>query len=150
MTGKFAKDESVVLSLVSDCVNFGLDEKQSLLYIKTRFGKDMSPRTYYKYKKKIDSGQYAEQWLSYFAKVGFLINHKQYIETIETIQKDTMKDYLVLNTQDTRSKNMKVINTLRNDIRENTKLLQELSLGTPIIAQIKAKLENAQMLSVSP
>jgi hypothetical protein len=36
---------------------------------------------------------------------------------------------------------------LRYEIRESAKLLQELYLGTPIIAQIKAKIENAQMLN---
>ena len=39
------------------------------------------------------------------------------------------------------------IRRLRYEIRENAKLLQELSLGTPIVAQLKAKidqLENAK------
>ena len=44
-------------------------------------------------------------------------------------------------------KDSQEIRRLRYEIRENAKLLQELSLGTPIVAQIKAKidqLENAQ------
>ncbi|MEP6576408.1 MAG: hypothetical protein ABJB85_08280 [Nitrososphaerota archaeon] len=42
------------------------------------------------------------------------------------------------------------ISRLKNDIRENAKLLSELGLGTPIISAIKAKLEeNAKTIQIS-
>ena len=65
------------------------------------------------------------------------------------IQKDTIRDYLVEQNRIGEDKNKYDIRQLRYEIRENAKLLQELSLGTPIIAQIKAKidqLQNAQVL----
>ena len=39
---------------------------------------------------------------------------------------------------------------LKNDIRENAKLLSELGLGTPIISAIKAKIQekNAETIQV--
>lgn len=141
------RDKIILQALVSDCVNFGLSEKESLQYIEARFGKSIAARTYYLLKKKIDNGQYSKEWLSYFTKVGFLVTHKKIIDLMEMIQKDTLKEYLAEKEKtepDQRSEH-KIIR-LRNEIRENAKLLQELSLGTPIIAQIKAKLENVEML----
>ena len=44
---------------------------------------------------------------------------------------------------------MDLVQKLRYEIRESCKLIQELSLGTPIIAQIKAKLEHAELLQQS-
>jgi hypothetical protein len=62
------------------------------------------------------------------------------------VQHDTLKDYLIEKSKPFEIRNKNEISKLRYEIRENAKLLQELSLGTPVIAQIKAKIENAQML----
>jgi len=53
---------------------------------------------------------------------------------------------LVENSKSYELKNKNEISKLRYEIRESAKLLQELYLGTPIIAQIKSKIDNAQML----
>ena len=59
------------------------------------------------------------------------------------VQKDTIRDYLIeQNKQPAERRNLDLIQKLRYEIRENAKL-QELSLGKPVIAQIKAKLEHA-------
>jgi hypothetical protein len=47
--------------------------------------------------------------------------------------------------QNSENKDPEEIRKIRNDIRENCKLLQELSLGTPIIAQIKTRIENVEV-----
>ena len=151
MGGSFkAREIEALKTLVSDCVNYGLTEKQALSYIKARLGKEISPKTYYQRKKEVDTGKSANEWLSFFTKVGFVIKHKQIIEVIETIQKDTLQDYLIEQSRNHDGKDKHEIRQLRYEIRENAKLLQELSLGTPIIAQIKAKLDqNVEVLQSS-
>jgi hypothetical protein len=37
---------------------------------------------------------------------------------------------------------------VKNDIRENAKLLSELGLGTPIISAIKSKIQDAEAIQV--
>jgi hypothetical protein len=144
--GNFKANENEYLnSLVADCVNFGLNEKESLTYIESRFGKQISPETYYRRKKSINSGNYAKEWINHFSKVGFLIKHKQIIEVIEGLQQDTLKEYLIEKNKSYEVKNKNEISKLRCEIRESAKLLQELYLGTPIIAQIKAKIENIEI-----
>jgi hypothetical protein len=146
------KDKPVLQQLVSDCVNYGFSEKESLAYIKARFGREISSRSYHRFKVKVESGEHANDWLNYFTKVGFVINHKQIIDVIEMIQKDIVRDYLI--EQNKPNKNKYEIRQLRFDIRDNAKLLQELALGTPIVAQIKAKIQelekkNAELLQAS-
>lgn len=145
--GNFKANENEILNaLVSDTVNYGLNERESLSYIKARFGREISAETYYRRKKQIDSGDYAKEWLNYFSKIGFVVKHKQIIDVIEMVQQDTLRDYLIEQSKPYEIRNKNEVARLRYEIRENAKLLQELSLGTPIIAQIKAKINNAQML----
>ncbi|MET0786453.1 MAG: hypothetical protein ABWY25_07100 [Paenisporosarcina sp.] len=148
MGGSFKNRESqILMPLVADCVNYGLSEPEALAYIKTRLGRTISPGTYYNRKKKVDSGEYANQWMSYYTRVGFLVTHKKIIDVIETIQKDTLRDYFIENSKPHEQKNMDLIQKLRYEIRENSKLIQDLSLGSPIVAQIKAKIEHAESIS---
>ena len=137
------------MALIADTVNYGLSEKESLSYIKARFGKEISSNAYYNRKKKVDSGIYANEWLNFFSRVGFVVNHKRIIDTVEKMQQDTLKDYLIEQSKSYENKNKNEISKLRYEIRENCKLMQELSLGTPIIAQIKAKIENVEVLQSS-
>jgi len=148
--GNFKANENEILnSLVADCINFGLNEKESLSYIKSRFGKEISAETYYRRKKSINSGNYANEWINYFSKVGFVVKHKQIIEVIEGLQQDTLQDYLIEKSKPYEIRNKNEVSKLRFEVRESAKLLQELYLGTPIIAQIKAKIEHVEMLQSS-
>lgn len=149
--GNFKANENEILTaLVADCINYGFSEKEALSYIKARLGgKEISAETYYRRKKNIDSGNYAKEWSSYFSKVGFVVKHKQIIEVVEKMQQDILKDYLIENTKSFEIRNKNEISKLRYEIRESAKLLQELYLDTPIIAQIKAKIENVEMLQSS-
>ena len=142
MGGKFtAKENEMLKALVADCINYNFNERESLTYIKSRLGREISADAYYRRKKQINSGDYAKEWLNYFSKIGFIVKHKQIIEVIEKMQQDTLKDYLKEQSKPYEIRNKNEIRRLRFEIRENAKLLQDLSLGTPIIAQIKAKLD---------
>lgn len=144
MGGSFtAKENEMLKALVADCINYNFNERESLTYIKSRLGREISADVYYRRKKQINSGDYAKEWLNYFSRVGFVVKHKQIIEVVEKIQQDSLKDYLIEQSKPYEIRNKNEIKQLRYEIRENAKLLQELSLGTPIIAQIKAKIDQS-------
>ena len=144
--GNFKANEKEILNaLVSDCINYGFSEKDALSYIKARLGgREISAETYYRRKKIVDPGSYASEWISYFSRVGFVVKHKQIIDIIEMIQRDILRDYLFEQNRNTDDRNQPLIRQLRFDIRENSKLLQELTLGTPIIAQIKVRIDKLE------
>ena len=141
------KENQILMSLVADCVNYGFTKKEVLAYIHARLGRGISTHAYYVCKKLVDSGYYAKESLNYFTRVGFVVKHKQIIEIIEMLQKDSIRDYLIEQAKPHRQKDIDLIQKLRYEIRENCKIMQELSLGTPIIAQIKAKLEHSESIS---
>jgi mevalonate kinase len=78
-------------------------------------------------------------WLNHFTRIGFVSNHKKHIENIEAILEDSLKQFFV--EKNRKNRDERRIQQLKSDIRENTKLLSELNLGTPIISAIKTKVE---------
>ena len=65
-------------------------------------------------------------------------------------QQDTIRDYLIEMSKPHENRNPELIMKYRYEIMENGKLEQELSLGTPIIAQIKTTVDhNSEVLQPS-
>jgi hypothetical protein len=90
-----AKENETLMPLVADCVNYVFSEKEALTYIMTHLGRQISAETYYRRKKRVDGEKYANEWLNYFSRVSFVIKHKQILEVVEMVQKDTIRDYLI-------------------------------------------------------
>src|SRR5574339_309800 len=113
------------MSLVADCVNYGFTEKEALAYIHARLGRGISTHVYHVRKKLVDSGHCAKEWLNYFTHVGFVVKHKQIIEIIEMLQKDSIRDYLIQQAKPQGQKDIDLIQKLRYEIRENCKIFRE-------------------------
>jgi hypothetical protein len=83
------------VTLVSDCVNYVFSEEEALAYIKARLGRQISTDAYYKRKRLVDSGMYTKEWMCHYSKVRFLVKHKQILQVMDTVQQDTMRDYII-------------------------------------------------------
>ena len=66
------------------------------------------------------------------------------MEHIQRLEEDSMRQFFVETLRQGGNRNEDRILKLKQDIRDNVKLLSELGLGTPIISAIKAKLERQQ------
>ena len=144
MSGTRDTENKLLNELVKDCIMYRLTESEALEYIKFRHHA-ISLASYKSRKGKVQSDQSSQIWLNHFTRIGFVNNQKQQIEVIEKIQSDSLKQlYLECAKQDRRDEG--IIFRLKEDIRENTKLLSEFGLGMPIIAAIKAKLEEATQI----
>ena len=124
--------------LVKDCITYKLTETEALEYIKIRFH-PISLSSYKLRKSNILSDKSTHLWLNHFTRIGFVSNHKKHIEHIETILEDSLKQFFC--EKNKKNRDERKIQQLKSDIRENTKLLSELNLGTPIISAIKARVE---------
>jgi hypothetical protein len=134
-------DNKFLNSLVQDCITFRLTEIESLEYIKTRYGKSISAPSFNRRKANVSSELSTETWLTHFTRIGYVKNHQQDIETISKIRDDSIHQLKIeIDRQENRDE-YKILK-LKADIRDNTQLLSELNLGTPIISAIKAKLES--------
>jgi hypothetical protein len=138
-------DDKFLNSLVVDSIVYRLTIEESLSYIETRF-KRICKRTYNNRKNDVLSDESTQVWLNHFTRIGFVQHHKEQIEHIQRVQNDSLRQFYEETTKENRNENM--ILRLKNDIRENAKLLSELGLGTPIISAIKAKLQDAETIQV--
>jgi hypothetical protein len=144
-------------SLVIDSIIYRLSTAESLAYIKTRF-KTISEAAYKQRKARVLSDNSTNIWLNQFTRIGFVTHHKQQIEHIQRLQEDSLRQFFIESIRDQGERNEDKLLRLKADIRDNSKLLSELGLGTPIIAAIKARLEgnknnsknvNAEAIQVS-
>lgn len=75
-------------------------------------------------------------------------HHREQIETIQKIQDDSLRQLSIETGKETRDEVK--IRCLKHDIREDVHLLSELGLGTPIIAAIKKRIDDARMTKLNP
>jgi hypothetical protein len=128
-------------SLVVDSIIYRLSTEESLSYIQTRF-KKISEASYKKRKAAVLSDESTQVWLNYFTRIGFVQHHKEQMEHIQRVEEDSMRQFFVETIKGNRNEDR--ILKLKQDIRDNVKLLSELGLGTPIISAFKAKLERQE------
>jgi hypothetical protein len=135
------KDNKALTILIEDTILYGFSEKESMEYINKRFGKPISLSVYYTRKRNIEAGKQADQWLTYFTKAGFLVHHKQLLDSMNFIQQDNFKRLVRELEKPYEEQNEIKILTIKREIRENIKTLAELGTSTPIVSQVKRKME---------
>ena len=141
------RDNRLLNELVKDCITYKLDTNEAVQYIQTRYGKPVAASSYKARKARVLSDDSTNLWLSNFTRIGFVQSHQTDIETISKIRDDSMHQLQIEIDKPDRDE-YKILK-LKQDIRDNTQLLSELNIGTPIISAIKSKLENAKTLQVS-
>jgi hypothetical protein len=136
-------DSRLLNKLVSDGITFGLTEKEALKYIEIEFGRPVSPKTWRRRKAYMMSEPSTQEWLNNFTRIGFVLHHRKQIDDIQKIQDDSLERYFRESIKE--KPNEQLILQLKEDIRQNSKLLSEYGLGTPIISKIKAKLAELEL-----
>jgi hypothetical protein len=141
-------DSRFLNELVKDTITFRLTTDESLAYVAIRFGRAISIASYKLRKSHLLSEQTTNIWLDYFTRIGFIQLHKENMENLQKIQEDTLRQLLLEINR--KPRNEWVILKLKEDARENMKLLSELALGTPIINSIKKKMQELALNSNNP
>ena len=127
--------------LVTDCITYSLTEKETHRYIEEEYGKPKSSKTYFTIKSRLESQSEvtSQLWLNEFTRIGFVQHHRKLIDNLERIYEDNLNRFFIESRKEPR--NDELILKINANIRENTRLLCELGLGSPIIAAVKAKLQ---------
>ena len=139
-----------------DCITFRLKEKHALEYIGKEFGQPVSKAAYWRRRAKLLTSDSHKGWMDWFTRIGFVQSHRRQMEDIQKIQDDSLHYFYEL----TNPKPMQIFGTkirgdenlilnLKEDIRANTRLLAEMALGTPILAAIKRRIEDAYQLQLA-
>ena len=147
MSSKLEYRQKLLDKLVSDCITYRLTEKEALQYIEKEYGKSISSKTYFNIKARVESDDSNQAWFNQFTRIGFVQLHRKLLDNLMKVYEDNMNRFFII-SRELRSGNIRdeeTIFKLNREIRENTKLLSDLSLGTPIIAAIKSKLKQHEI-----
>src|SRR5215510_8765166 len=124
--------------LVLDCITFRLSREEALAYIQQRFGKPVSLSSYLNRRGAAESDKGIQNWLNYFTRVGFVKLHKELLDNARTLLRDTNRRLIIEMSRNPPNEDR--IERLKNQIHDEIDLCSELSLGTPIVAQIRSRL----------
>ena len=88
------RDGQLMEQLVLDCDIYNFREKDALEYIKTRLGRKISGRTYRRYKTSMLDGNLTRDWMNYFTRTGFLVQHHQLFSCARHLLESSMRRLL--------------------------------------------------------
>jgi hypothetical protein len=130
--------------LVLDCEMYNLSHRQAVDYVHERLGdpdrKKVSVKTIQRYRKELRQGFLTTDWLNYYTKVGFVVEHAQLLEKAKDLQR--IIDLMLSEELKKEFQDFRKIDRLFWHMREFMKLINDLKFGTPIIAQIKKSIED--------
>ena len=89
------------------------------------------------------------QWISYYARQGFVEFYRKRIAEMEMIQKETLKQWLDETSKPESQKNKNLILKLVAELRSNNQHLTSLGMVTPIIGTIKNLIDNNNKEKIS-
>jgi hypothetical protein len=101
----------------------------------------IAERTYFRGRNKLMSDKTRDTWFSHITRIEFVEIQKKLIEDLKRSYDDTMHQLFVEERKDPRNEGL--IIRLKKDQTEAANVLSEFSLGNPIIAGIKNKLDRS-------
>lgn len=142
-------------SLAIECRIAQVDYQVGQSYFEKK-GHPIGESTYYKYLKEIDSDEELTRWMNEQSRIGFLANQRNIVEGIKNLMADTtrlLKDEM--QKQDTvdietkagtmtipnPAKSKQFMGALISNLTTINKRLEEVNLASPIVASIRAKIE---------
>ena len=133
------------------CSIHGLKQKQATEYINKDAGLTLDVDTVGRRLREFNSEQNTNQWLMDYTRIGYLLEQKKSVDVLTTLREHLMEELHFLKERlaaDREAKNdvttkMNELSTLAQAIIKADERIEDLRLGTPIIAQLKKKLEES-------
>ena len=143
---RYTKEQKhLIKQCMIDADIMGLGRAESITYVKSRLGldeKQFSEGSYKKYRSEALSDETNVEWITYYARQGFVEFYRKRISEMEMIQKETFKQWFVETNRGDSQKDKRLILSLVAELRANNQHLASLGMVTPIIATIKNIMDN--------
>jgi hypothetical protein len=134
----FTKEQKhLIKQCMIDAEIMGLGKHETIDYVKSRLNLDFSEGSYTKYRSEILNDENNVQWITYYARKGFVEFYRKRIEEMEMLQKETFKQWVIETSKPDSQKDKRLILSLVAELRANNQHLTSLGMVTPIIATIK-------------
>ena len=144
---RYTKEQKhLIKQCIIDADIMGLGRAESIAYVKSRLGLDektsFSEGSFKKYRAEALSDDNNVNWISYYARQGFVEFYRKRIQEMELIQKTTFQQWVYETSKPDSQKDKKLILDLVAELRANNQHLASLGMVTPIIATIKNIMDN--------
>ena len=135
----FTKEQKhLIKQCMIDADIMGLSKYETIDYVKGRLGLDFSEGSYKKFRSEmLTDDENSVQWISYYARQGFVEFYRERIVEMEMIQKETLHQWHNEMNKPDSQKDKNLILKLVAELRSNNQHLTSLGMVTPIIATIK-------------
>lgn len=133
--------------LVQDCMFYGLNEDESLIYIKKRTGGlKISRSNFYNIKKRISENEeeIVQERLTEHGRIGIALKLFEIIDSIERVQTFLFQSLREEFMKPMEKRNLFSVARIATNILENSKFLRLLSIDIPFVKQIKAEIDKAR------
>ena len=140
---RYTKEQKhLIKQCIIDADIMGLGRVESITYVKSRLGLDdektsFSEGSYKKYRTEALSDETNVEWITYYARQGFVEFYRKRIQEMEMIQKETFNQWFNETSKPDSQKDQRLILDLVAELRANNQHLASLGMVTPIIATIK-------------
>ncbi len=146
------EQKHLIKQCMIDADIMGLSKLETIDYVKSRLGlnESFSESSYKKFRAEVLNDESNNvQWISYYARQGFVEFYRKRITEMEMIQKETLKQWHIeMNKPDTQ-KDKRLILSLVSELRSNNQHLTSLGMVTPIIGTIKNLIDNNNKEKIS-
>ena len=142
-----SRDRKLLEQLVRDCIIYGLDEHESMAYMKKRAGGIPFSRSYYYViKKRVSEKESStlQDRLTEHIRVGFALNHFNYIRSIEYIQKILFQTLVDECSKTPEHRNLFAISRVSANMIQTVQFLRQLNIDTPFVNRMKAELDKVK------
>jgi len=117
-----------------------LNPDESMEYIRREFG-EIKVRVFYRRKKRLESDETTMAWLNHFTKIGFVQLHRKIMQDMELQIDDTKRTLYEEKQKPVEKRDEYLILKLKKHINESYDYLGKMSVGSPVIAGVHAKIE---------
>ena len=132
------EQKHLIKQCMLDADIMGLSKAETIDYVKGRLGLDFSEGSYKKFRSEMLTDDDSNvQWISYYARKGFVEFYRKRIAEMEMIQKETLKQWHNEMNKPDSQKDKNLILKLVVELRANNQQLTSLGMVTPIMATIK-------------
>ena len=152
MSSISARHRKILEELVRDTMLYGLNERESLMYVRKRaVGISISRANLYNIKKRISHNEVnmLEKRLTNHARVGYALGHFQVIDQIKGVQKILFQTLLEESSKPSEKKNLFAMSRLASNLLDNINALRTLNLDAPFVAAFKAEIDKVKSSKAS-
>jgi len=143
MTRRSKEFNRMLPRLIMDIDMMGLRGPKASDFIFDRTGQRLRPARIKKLVKELETGSLTQEWMSHYTRVGFAIEHIELKNSARRVLEDAFQTLEELKKSNKSTYILQI--RLREDIRQSIRLVNELALGTPVIARIKKQIEDLEI-----